>query len=114
MIQGPETSLSEFQRNFKNLKLEVQKIKKDPEVKRSSEEGFCNPTNTNTDPGSRTPLTDRHISTTASPGMKALKDSIAELEQDFFLFREETSNNIHQLLSVNSHQGTQKLQQLCS
>ncbi|KAJ8008648.1 hypothetical protein DPEC_G00107050 [Dallia pectoralis] len=46
--------------------------------------------------------------------MKALKDRIAELEQDFFLFREETSNNIHQLLSVNSHQGTQQLQQLCS
>ncbi|ROL51080.1 hypothetical protein DPX16_14611 [Anabarilius grahami] len=32
MVQGPETSLNEFQRNFKNLKLDVQKSKKDPEL----------------------------------------------------------------------------------
>lgn len=114
MVQGPETSLNEFQRNFKNLKLEVQKIKKDPEVKRNTEDGLCNTIGTNINPSSRTPITDRHINTPASPKIKALKDNIAELEQDFFLFKEETTNNLHQLLNLNSHHSIQQLQQLCS
>jgi len=42
MVQGPETSLNEFQRNFKNLKLEVQEIKNDPEMKRSTKEVMLN------------------------------------------------------------------------
>ncbi|ROL48810.1 hypothetical protein DPX16_23321 [Anabarilius grahami] len=103
MVQGPETSLNEFQRNFKNLKLEVQKIKKDPEVKRNTEDGLCNTIGTNINPSSRTPITDSHVSTPASPKIKALKDNIAELEQGFFLFKEETTNNLHQLLNLNSH-----------
>ncbi|ROL50466.1 hypothetical protein DPX16_21033 [Anabarilius grahami] len=114
MVQGPETSLNEFQRNFKNLKLEVQKIKKDPEVKRNTEVGLCNTIGTNVNPSSRTPITNRHVSTPASPKIKALKDNIAELEQDFFLFKEETTNNLHQLLNLNSHHSVQQLQQLCS
>jgi len=109
MVQGPETSLNEFQRNFRNFKVEVQKIKKDPEVKINTEEGLCNTTDSNTDPGSRSPLTDRHISTPASPKIKALKDNIAELEQDYYLFKEETTNNIHQLLNMTSHQQLQHL-----
>lgn len=54
MVQGPETSLNEFQRNFENLKLEVQKIKKDPEVKRNTEDGLCNTIGTNMNPSQHT------------------------------------------------------------
>ncbi|KAK9956284.1 hypothetical protein ABG768_014029 [Culter alburnus] len=100
-------------RNFKILKLEVQKIKKDPEVRRNTEDGLCNTIGTNINPSSRTSITDRHISTPASPKIKALKDNIAELEQDFFLFKE-TTNNHHHLLNLNSHHSIQQLQQFCS
>lgn len=114
MVQGPETSLNEFQRNFKNFKLEVQKIKKDPEVERNTEDGLYNTMDTNMNPSPRTPLTDRHISSPASPKIKALRDNIAELEQNFFLFKEETTNNLHQLLNLTGHHSIQQLQQLCS
>ncbi|KAF4097555.1 hypothetical protein G5714_021563 [Onychostoma macrolepis] len=55
-----------------------------------------------------------HVGTPASPKIKALRDNIAELEQDFFLFKEETNNNLHQLLNLTSHHSVQQLQQLCS
>lgn len=111
MVQGPETSLNEFQRNFRNLKGEVQKIKKDPEVKSQAEDEAGTTSVIITDPSSRT---HGHTSTPASPKIKALRDNIAELEQDFFLFKEETNNNLHQLLNLTSHHSVQQLQQLCS
>ncbi|KAK2909562.1 hypothetical protein Q8A67_001931 [Cirrhinus molitorella] len=114
MVQGPETSLNEFQKIFKNLKREVQKIKKDPEIKSHTTEVPCTTSVTITDTSSRTPQTHRHASTPASPKIKVLRDNIAELEQDFFLFKEETSNNLHQLLNLTSHYSIQQLQQLCS
>ncbi|KAL1276721.1 hypothetical protein QQF64_036344 [Cirrhinus molitorella] len=48
----------------------------------------------------------------ASAKIKALIDNIAELEQGFFLFKEETSNNLQQALNLSSHQSIQQLQQL--
>ncbi|KAF4100884.1 hypothetical protein G5714_019080 [Onychostoma macrolepis] len=87
---------------------EVQKIKKDPEVKSQAEDEAGTTSVTITDPSSRT---HGHTSTPASPKIKALRDNIAELEQDFFLFKEETKNNLHQLLNLTS---VQQLQQLCS
>ncbi len=99
------------QRNFRNLKGEVQKIKKDPEVKSQAEDEAGTTSVTITDPSSRT---HGHTSTPASPKIKALRDNIAELEQDFFLFKEETNNNLHQLLNLTSHHSEQQLQQLCS
>ncbi|KAF4098011.1 hypothetical protein G5714_022019 [Onychostoma macrolepis] len=108
-LDNPSTaSLNEFQRNFRNLKQEVQKIKKDPEVKSQAEDEAGTTSVTITDPSSRT---HGHTSTPASPKIKASRDSIAELEQDFFLFKEETNNNLHQLLNLTS---VQQLQQLCS
>ncbi len=100
MVQGPETSLNEFQRNFGNLKKEAQKIKKDPEVKSQAEDEAGTTSVTITDPSSRT---HGHTSTPASPKIKVLKDNIAELEQDFFLFKEETTNNLQHLLNLTSH-----------
>ncbi len=111
MVQGPGTSLNEFQRSFRNLKGEVQKIKKDPEVKSQAEDEAGTTSVIITDPSSRT---HGHTSTPASPKIKALRDNIAELEQDFFLFKEETNNNLHQLLNLTSHHSVQQLQQLCS
>ncbi|RXN11504.1 GTPase IMAP family member 8-like protein [Labeo rohita] len=111
MVQGPETSLNEFQRNFRNLKGEVQKIKKDTEVKSQAEEETGTTSVIITDPSSRT---HGHTSTLASPKIKALRDNIAELEQNFFMFKEETNNNLHQLLNLTSHHSVQQLQQLCS
>ncbi|KAF4118183.1 hypothetical protein G5714_000234 [Onychostoma macrolepis] len=98
----------ELERNFRNLKGEVQKIKKAPEVKSQAEEEAGTTSVTITDPSSRT---HGHTSTPASPKIKALRDNIAELEQDFFLFKEDTNNNLHQLLNMTS---VQQLQQLCS
>ncbi len=40
---------------------------------------------------------------------KGLKDNIAELEQDFFLFKEETTNNLQHLLNLTSHHNVHKL-----
>ncbi len=111
MVQGPETSLNEFQRNFGNLKKEVQKIKKDPEVKSQAEDEAGTTSVTITDPSSRT---HGHTSTPASPKIKVLKDNIAELEQDFFLFKEETTNNLQHLLNLTSHHNVQQTEQLCS
>ncbi len=111
MVQGPETSLNEFQRNFRNLKKEVQKIKKDPEVKSQAEDEASTTSVTITDPSSRT---HGHTSTPASPKIKVLKDNIAELEQDFFLFKEETTNNLQHLLNLTSHHSVQQTEQLCS
>ncbi len=111
MVQGPETSLNEFQRNFRNLKKEVQKIKKDPEVKSQAEDEAGTTSVTITDPSSRT---HGHTSTPASPKIKVLKDNIAELEQDFFLFKEETTNNLQHLLNLTSHHNVQQTEQLCS
>ncbi|KAF4099047.1 hypothetical protein G5714_021077 [Onychostoma macrolepis] len=49
---------------------------------------------------------------TATPSAAAAQElSITDLEQDFFLFKEETNNNLHQLLNLTS---VQQLQQLCS
>ncbi len=111
MVQGPETSLNEFQRNFINLKKEVQKIKKDPKVKSQAEDEAGTTSVTITDPSSRT---HGHTSTPASPKIKVLKDNIAELEQDFFLFKEETTNNLQHLLNLTSHHNVQQTEQLCS
>ncbi len=111
MVQGPETSLNEFQRNFGNLKKEAQKIKKDPEVKSQAEDEAGTTSVTITDPSSRT---HGHTSTPASPKIKVLKDNIAELEQDFFLFKEETTNNLQHLLNLTSHHSVQQTEQLCS
>ncbi len=55
-----------------------------------------------------------HTSTPASPKIKVLKDNIAELEQDFFLFKEETTNNLQHLLNLTSHHNVQQTEQLCS
>ncbi|KAF4107013.1 hypothetical protein G5714_013003 [Onychostoma macrolepis] len=100
--ENPEILLSDYsgpennRRNFRNLKGEVQKIKKAPEVKSQAEEEAGTTSVTITDPSSRT---HGHTSTPASPKIKALRDNIAELEQDFFLFKEETNNNLHHLES---------------
>ncbi|KAF4107180.1 hypothetical protein G5714_011544 [Onychostoma macrolepis] len=98
-------------RNFRNLKREHQKIKKDPEVKSQAEDEAGTTSVTITYPSSRT---NGHTSTPASPKIKASRDNIAELEQEFFLFKEETNNNLHQLLNLTSHHSVQQLQQLCS
>ncbi|RXN14471.1 low affinity immunoglobulin gamma Fc region receptor II-c-like protein [Labeo rohita] len=114
MVQGPESSLNEFQKSFRNLKQEVQKIKKDPKMISHTVGVPCTTPVTISDTSSRTLKTHRHTSTLASPKIKALRDKIAELKQDFFLFKEETSNNLHHLLNLTSHHSVQQLQQLCS
>ncbi|KAF4109202.1 hypothetical protein G5714_010275 [Onychostoma macrolepis] len=101
--ENPETLLSDYSGPENN-----RKIKKAPEVKSQAEEEAGTTSVTITDPSSRT---HGHTSTPASPKIKALRDNVAELEQDFFLFKEETNNNLHQLLNLTS---VQQLQQLCS
>ncbi|KAI7810238.1 hypothetical protein IRJ41_023862, partial [Triplophysa rosa] len=108
-VQGPESSLDEFQRNFKNLKMEVQKIKKDPEVKNNTPYETCTTADNNTDQSSNCAPTYKDISTPTSPTIKILRDNLAELEQDYCLFKEETSNSLHQLQSLINHPNIQQL-----
>ncbi|KAL1276964.1 hypothetical protein QQF64_023637 [Cirrhinus molitorella] len=89
MVQGPETSLNEFQKIFKNLKREVQKIKKDPEIKSHTTEVPCTTSVTITDTSSRTPQTHRHASTPASPKIKTFEEDNKELKQELRRVREE-------------------------
>lgn len=107
MVQGAETSLSEFQRSFRNLKHQVQKIKQDPEMKSHTVSSTSSVTISDSSSGT-------HSSTPASPKIKALRDTIAELEQHFCLFKEETTNSLHHLLNLTSHHSVQQIQQLCS
>ncbi|KAA0705087.1 hypothetical protein E1301_Tti023689 [Triplophysa tibetana] len=92
--------------------MEVQKIKKDPEVKNITPDETCTTADNNTDQSSNSAPTYRDISTSTSPEIKILRDNLAELEQDYCLFKEETSNRLQQLQSLINHPDTQHMQRL--
>lgn len=116
MVQGTEASLINFQSKFKDLKSYTLNYKQDQEAKATVvPSGAVADSNchhnynlticTSSDTGPKTP---------SSPDTKGLRDALVQLEQDYIMFKEETTLNLQRLQDQIIHPDRNLVQQLCS